>query len=315
VWVRASLAGKLAEHLLLGDGAGPAVDRPLRTPGGLTSTTVTPPGVVLPDRVPDRSEVVGAPSRAGDWYAGPEVPAAVRTEFDRLTVRVDRDRRWAASAPKRRLPPVVTLPALAVAGGVGITSLDPGAVLIGSLMPLATPVLGFVPVRRTQRRWRLRRLTRRWAAQRVARSAVGPRWQPALDALTAAERSLRAAGLPEHAGTAADALGLALDRAAAGTDVEAEITRITAAVDAGDPTDPDVGVLRSDLLRAAQTRDVLVAANRAAADRMTHLAATAGSAAAAGAAAVTAVRERALGELGDAVARADALRPPDPDLP
>lgn len=178
---------------------------------------------------------------------------------------------------------MVTLPALAVAGGVGIASPTPGAVLIGSLMLLATPVLGFVPVRWTQRRWRLRRLTRRWAAQRVARSAVGPRWQPALDALAAAERSLRAAGLHEHAGTAADALGLSLDRAAAGTDVEAEITRITAAVDAGDPTDPDVAVLRSDLLRAAQTRDVLVAANRAAADRMTHLAATAGSAAAAGA--------------------------------
>lgn len=112
-----------------------------------------------------------------------------------------------------------------------------------------------------------------------------------------------------------DALGLALDRAAAGTRLDVEMDRITAAVDAGDPADPDVGVLRSDLLRAADTRDVLVDANVAAANRMTHLAAAAGSAAAAGAAAVTAVRERALGGLGDAVARADALRPRNSDLP
>jgi len=274
-----------------------------------------PAAVVLPVRVPEGAPVGRAAARAGGWYAGVGVPAAVRTEFDRLTVLVDRDRRWAAAAPKRRLPPVVTLPALAVAGSAGVASGNLDALLVGSLMLLATPVLAFVPVRRTQRRWRLRRLTRQWAAQQVPRSAIGPRWQPALDTLAGTEQSLRRAGLHEPAGTAADVLGLALDRAAAGTRVDAEMTRITAAAAAGDPTDPDVGLLRSDLLRAGGTRDALAAANVAAAARMTHLAATAGSTAAAGAAAVTAVRERALGGLGDAVARADALRPPDPDRP
>lgn len=221
----------------------------------------------------------------------------------------------AGGPPPRRsggCPRSWTLPALAVAGGAGIASLNPDVVLVGSLMLLATPVLAFVPVRRAKRRWRL---TRRWAAHRIPRSTVGPRWQSALDALAAAERSLRIAGLHEPAGTAADALGLALDRAGAGTRVDAELTRITAAANAGDPADPDVRVLRSDLLQAAESRNALIAANVAAADRLTHLAATAGSAAAAGAAAVNAVRERALGGLGDAVARADALRPRDPNIP
>lgn len=272
--------------------------------------------MVFPERVPDGSETMAAPARAGGWYADAEVPSAVRTELDRLTVRVDRDRRWAASAPRRRLPPVVTLPALAVAGAAGVASLDDRGVLIGSLALLATPVLAFVPVRRARRRWRLRRLTRRWAAHRVPRSAVGPRWQPTLDVLAEVERRLRVAGHVEVAGAAGDELGVALARAAAGTEVEAEMLRITTAIGAGDPEDVDVRVLRSDLVRAAAARDALAAANADSAHRLVRLAATAGSAAAAGTAAVTAARERALGTLDDAVTRAEALLPgdPDPDL-
>lgn len=259
--------------------------------------------------MPDGSETV--PARAGGWYADAEVPAAVRTELDRLTVRVDRDRRWAASAPKRRLPPVVTLPALAVAGAAGVASPNVDALVIGSLALLATPVLAFVPVRRARRRWRLRRLTRRWAAHRVPRSAVGPPWQPTLDVLAEVERRLRVAGHVEAAGAAGDELGVALARAAAGTEVEAEMVRISTAIGAGDPDDADVRVLRSDLGRAAATRDALAAANADSARRTVRLAATAGSAAAAGTAAVTAARERALGTLDDAVARAEALLPRD----
>ena len=268
--------------------------------------------VVFPGRVPDGSEVETTAARAGGWYAAAEVPAAVRSEFDRLTVRVDRDRRWAAAAPRRRLPPVVTLPALVVAGAAGVVSGNMDAVLLGSLVLMSTPVLGFVPVRRVQRRWRLRRLTRRWGAHRVPRSAVGPRWQPTLDALAQAERSLRTAGLLEEAAAAGDGLGSALDRAVAGTRVEAEMARIGAAIDAGDPGDRDVGILREELVRAGGTRDALLAANAAAARAMVQLTAAAGSAAAAGTAAVTAARERALGGLGDAVAEAEALLPRDP---
>lgn len=254
-----------------------------------------------------------APARAGGWYNDTDVPAAVRTEFDRLTVRVDRDRRWAAAAPKRRLPPVVSLPALAAVGGAGIVSGDTSALLVGWLLVLTTPVLAFVPIRRAQRRWRLSRLTRRWAAHRVPRSRMGPGWQPALDGLAHAERSLRVAGLLEEAVAAGTALGVALERAAVGSRIDTEMARIGAAVAAGDPSDHDVEGLRADLARAAATRDALLAANTASARRLIHLASTAGSAVAADTAAVTAARERALGSLGQVVAQADALLPEEPD--
>lgn len=261
------------------------------------------------------STVPARPS-AGGWYADAGVPVAVRTEIERLTARVERDRAWQADAPARRFSPAVPLIVIGLAGAGLLASGESGAILVGVLLLLFVALLCFVPARRARRRRRLRRLGRRWAAHRVERSSVGPAWHPALDSLADSERWLRQRGLPAQAGLAAAELGRALERAASGGRVEREISRVGASLGVGGPEDSsgdaDVRAVRADLARAVTVRDGLLDANVGAATRLAQLAVATDAELTARTAAVEAVRERALGTLSDAVLEASTLLPDPP---
>jgi hypothetical protein len=273
---------------------------------------------VADPRVPAHPTATRTPGPDSDStrapYADGEVPLSTRTEIERLTVRVERDRRWVADGPTRRLPPAVALSTLAVAGVGALATGRADLVLLGLVLLLVTAVLAFVPARRLRRRRRLRRLTRQWAGHRIARASMGARWRPALDVLADSERWLRLTKLPEQAGSAAEELGRALDRARAGTRVDAEIARVGRHADpTADPTkvavDVDVRALQADLVRAVEIRDGLLAANADAAHRIVELTAAARAELADQTAAIAAVRERALGTLTDSTRDAAALLP------
>lgn len=186
---------------------------------------------------------------------------------------------------------------------------------------MAAVVLGFVPARRWQRRVQLRRLRRRWADHHIDRAAVGARWRPPLDTLTALDRQLRALGLVEPAAQTATALDEALTRAVTGTRVDAEISRAAALGESTNGTglspatgDPDVAAVHADLTYARTTANGLLKANTDAAHHFIKVAAAATAERGRTTAAVEAVRVRALGTLAQATTDAAVLLPDqDPD--